>query len=57
MYNCILCHFDFPLDDTVVTASIGRCLCVRCYYKEVDPDRHMSKILRSMLQAALAAIE
>jgi hypothetical protein len=57
MFVCTLCHFACPLDDVVVAAAEGRCICLRCYARETGTTKPMPKALRQDLSAALAALE
>ena len=57
MFLCTLCHFEAPLDDVVVAAAEGCCICLRCYARETDTTKPMPKPLRRELMAALAALE
>jgi len=57
MYLCTLCHFDCPLDDVVVAAAAGRCICLRCYARETETTKPMPKPLWWELMVALAALE
>ncbi len=56
MYTCIICHFAAPLDDSVVSGRNGRCICLRCYLRETESDRPMTKELRRDLALALSGI-
>jgi hypothetical protein len=57
MFRCILCAFETELDDTVVTAANGRCICLGCYTRETGNHKMMTKGLRKELTAALAVSE
>jgi hypothetical protein len=57
MLRCILCAFDTELDDAVVTSSTGRCICLRCYARETNNQKPMTKRLRRELAAALDTIQ
>lgn len=57
MLRCILCAFETELDDVIVASSSGRCICLRCYTKETNSQKPMTKGLRRELTAALATIE
>lgn len=57
MFRCILCAFDVELDDAVVIAHGGRCICIRCYARETGSEKLMTKNLRRELTATLATIE
>jgi len=56
MFTCVICHFDTPLDDTVVSGRNGRCICLRCYFRETDSERPMTRELRRDLSTALSSI-
>ena len=53
MLRCILCTFVTELDDSVVASSNGRCICVRCFARATDNQKHMSRQLQRELAAAL----
>jgi hypothetical protein len=57
MLLCILCHFEEPLDDAVLTWPDGACLCLRCFGRETNSSRRMPKKLRRELIATLAELE
>ena len=57
MLPCIICRFEQELDDVAVLAGGGRCICLRCYARETDTARPMSKELRRQVVAALAALD
>lgn len=57
MFRCILCAFATELDDSVVTSIRGRCICLRCFSKETNNQKCMTKQLRRELTATLAAVE
>lgn len=56
MFTCIICHFAAPLDDTVVSGRSGRCICLRCYLRETETERHMAPSLRRDLSHALSGV-
>jgi hypothetical protein len=56
MYTCIICHFSATLDDAVISGRNGRCICLRCYLRETESDRPMTKELRRDLSLALSGI-
>lgn len=57
MLRCILCAFETELDDAVIVASNGRCVCLRCYLRETNNAKPMDQRLRRELVATLAAID
>jgi hypothetical protein len=57
MLRCILCAFDTEVDDAVVTSPTGRCICLRCFTKEINDQKRMDKALRKELVATLSTIE
>jgi hypothetical protein len=57
MFRCILCAFEVELDDAVVAAQGARCICLRCYTRETNNTKLMTKGLRRELTATLATIE
>jgi hypothetical protein len=57
MLRCILCAFETELDDAVVSSANGRCICLRCFTKEINDQKRMDKNLRHELVATLATIE
>ena len=54
MRTCIICHFETELDDVVVVAGDGHCICLRCFDRETGGARPMPKALRREVSAALA---
>ncbi len=56
MFTCIICRFDAELDDAVVPAAGGRCVCLRCFTRETVTPRPMPKGLRREVIAAPAEI-
>lgn len=57
MATCTICRFETELDDVVLGGRTGRCVCLRCFDRETNNTRPMSKRLRRELTAALAEIE
>ena len=57
MRPCRICHFETELDDVVLALESGACVCLRCYGRETGSAIRMSKGLRAMVIAALAAPE
>jgi hypothetical protein len=55
--RCILCAFETELDDAVIVAGTGRCVCLRCFLRETNNEKPMDKHLRRELVATLAAID
>jgi hypothetical protein len=56
MWTCTICHFETVLDDVVVSTASGQCICLRCFGRETDSARPMSKELRREIIAALAEL-
>ena len=56
MLTCVICRFETVLDDVIVGTTSGRCVCLRCYCRETESARPMSKQLRRDLEAALDAL-
>ena len=56
MLTCVICHFETELDDVAIPGSARSCVCLRCYARETDSERPMSKELRRDLEATLAGI-
>ena len=57
MWTCTICRFATELDDVVVTTTRGACICLRCFDRETDQSKPMSKALRRQVTAALAEPE
>lgn len=58
MYVCKICHFLTEFDDVVLQyIRIGKCVCLRCFDRELGYHRPMSKQLQDMLNEALKEIE
>lgn len=57
MLRCIICAFDAEIDDAVLISSTGRCICLRCFTRETNSQKHMGAQLRLELVATLATIE
>lgn len=38
---CVICHFPVELDDAVAPTGKGRCVCLRCFIREVGDDRKL----------------
>lgn len=55
MFTCIVCKFPVELDDAVVPTAEGRCICVRCFSRQLGDERRLSPALRRELEALLAA--
>ena len=54
MFTCVICRFDTELDDVATRVRSDRCICLRCYARETDSAKPMSKILRRQIVSALA---
>ncbi|MFN8559714.1 MAG: hypothetical protein U0531_21005 [Dehalococcoidia bacterium] len=57
MLRCILCAFETELDDAVVLSVSGRCICLRCFTRETNNQKLMTKELRREVVAALSRDE
>jgi hypothetical protein len=56
MFTCHICRFDTELDDVAISVQGDRCICLRCYARETQTAKPMSKILRRQVISALASI-
>jgi hypothetical protein len=56
MRTCRLCQWSVNLDDVVLELRGDRCVCLRCYLRETDNARAMSKDYQRQISAALEAI-
>lgn len=54
MYTCILCKYPTELDDAVAGGESGRCICLRCFHREVGDVRRLSPALRRSIEAVAA---
>jgi len=54
--NCMVCHVETPADDIQVGGANRRCVCVRCYTREVGETLCMPASLRRQLAAMLAEL-
>ena len=57
MATCSICRSETELEDVVLGGRTGRCVCLRCFDRETDSARLMSKALRRELIAILADVE
>lgn len=57
VFTCIICHFEAELDDVILNAPSGCCICLRCYCRETATERPMPEALRRQIVAALAGVE
>jgi hypothetical protein len=55
MYLCVICRFPAELDDVIAPTSTGRCVCLRCYARETESTRHLSKSMLLDVCDALGA--
>ncbi len=55
MSTCAICRFPTVPDDVVLHGPAGRCVCLRCYLREVGDRRPMPVPLRRQIEAVLAA--
>ena len=54
MVTCLLCGFDTELDDAaVLLATRARCICLRCYNREIGAVRPVPDALRREVAACL----
>ena len=57
MWVCIICRFEVFLDDTITPLACGKCICCKCYKREVGDMHPMPNTLRMSVRAVLAGIE
>jgi hypothetical protein len=57
MLTCGLCYHHTELDDAVVLMQGGACICLRCYGRETRTARAMPRMLRRMVDEALAELD
>ena len=57
MTTCIICRFETELDDVVINGAAGRCVCLRCYSREVRDEHRMTPRLHRDLVEVLAEAE
>lgn len=55
MFTCVICRFEAELDDVIAPTRRGRCVCLRCFSRETETSRPMSKELRRDLSFVLGA--
>lgn len=55
MYTRVICRFPAELDDVIAPTAAGRCVCLRCYARETDSIRHLSKSMLLDVGDALGA--
>lgn len=56
MWRCLICAFETVLDDAVAPTRTGRCICIRCYGREVGDRRPLPPALRRALVETLSAL-
>ncbi len=56
MKTCIICRFDVPLDDAMVPAADGRCICLYCFQRETASRLAVPDGLRSEVEQVLEDI-
>lgn len=56
MYRCFLCRFEVELDDVALLNSTGRCLCLRCYLRQLDQPLSVPETLQREIVASLAHV-
>jgi len=54
MFVCVLCRFETQLDDVIAPVAGGRCVCLRCFNRETESRKDMSRQLRRDLMSTLA---
>ncbi len=55
MFHCIICATDVVMDEVEMEVAEGRCICLRCWARETDTGKPLSRRLR--LEATRAAEE
>ena len=44
MFTCRICHFTTEMDDVEIGgADDGTCICVRCYRRETETTKRMTR--------------
>jgi recombinational DNA repair protein (RecF pathway) len=46
MYRCIICGFQITLDDVQLMHNDGKAVCLRCYCRETNSTKEVSKTLQ-----------
>lgn len=52
-YRCVICKFGAELDDCIAPPHQGRCICLRCFLREVGAPSPMPADLRKAIEAAM----
>lgn len=52
MFRCVLCAFDFTLDDVKLDHGDGRVVCLFCYSRQTDSVKRPTRNYRRELVAA-----
>lgn len=56
MRTCRLCRWLVTPDDVVVELREERCICLRCFLRETNDERPMSKAFTREIEAVLHAV-
>ena len=44
MFTCRLCHFAVEFDDVEIAGTVdGTCICLRCYRRETQTEKRMTR--------------
>ncbi len=57
MPTCIFCRWETVLDAVVLTSPAGNCICLRCYARETDSAKPLSRELRREVVTLLALLD
>ena len=58
MWTCVVCHFQFHLDDVEIgRPNSGACICVKCAHRLAGNELRTNKRLRDQLIQTLNALE
>jgi hypothetical protein len=55
MFTCVICRFPAELDDVIAPTATGRCVCLRCYARETETTRYLSRAMAADVATALSA--
>jgi hypothetical protein len=55
VYICLMCKFLTEYDDVVAPTVDGRCICLRCFHRQVGDERPLPATLRRLVEVTLAA--
>lgn len=50
---CIICRYQTHVDDARHITPSGRCICERCWHREVGDEKTVPRALRAMIEQAL----